>query len=764
MKRLLSVLAAASTLLVAGAAAAPAASADAPEAEARSTIGEPPPATQVWATRAVSKQGPQPQIFLRLDVEQLSPRVVMAGSSDSVTISGKITNVGDRLLRDIDLRLERGNALTKEEEVRTALREGGDSEVEQPLFTKIADKLERGESKDFTLTVPLHGDDPKSLRVDEPGIYPVLANINGTPDFGGRARLAALSTLLPVLTVPGGTTQNAPGGGSQLTLLWPLADRPRVVEQLPGDKSVLTDDELAASLARGGRLYGLLEGYKSALDGELAGSVCLAVDPDLLRTVKVMSQGYQVRGQGAGKGGEDAKLWLDQLRRQVSGKCVVALADADADLVALSRAGLGDLASNALTEGARVVGDVLESQKPLQGVVWPEDGVLDQATLDRLTGQGVTGLVLEQQAVAGTTGTGPVTVGGDKKASAARVDTMVSDALVGTTSLIAGATTAGTEQAVSVQNALAALAFRTGFQGNGQNVVVAPPRRWNAPEGEITMFLQTMKSLVSSGYAKPVGLESLLDTTPSGQSAALSYPVEAGAAEVSPVVTAELARAWRGVQDIASSMSQQDAAAATPEDLVAPLRLALLRAASGAWRGDEAAARRALSVGLDRIDGLESQVTVAEPASPILLGSDNSPIPVNISNKLDVRITVRVVVEDVPGVSVTQMPDLVLPARGARQVMVPLEALRFGKFSVHVRLTTPNGVELGDRARLEVSSNSYGTITIVITGAAAALLVLLSGRRIYRRVRASKAAAARVADEIQHEDQMPATPEKSSAS
>ncbi|NUT47997.1 MAG: hypothetical protein HOV94_11905, partial [Saccharothrix sp.] len=399
MKRLLSALAVAGVLLVSTGSAAPAAPGDGGRLPVR-----PAPATQVWATRALSSQpGQQSQVLLRLDVEEMSPRVVTADGPDSITISGKVVNVGDRPIEDVELRLERGRPLTTEDEVRQALREPPDAEFVQPNFTPVTDRLEQNESQPFTLTVPLRDPGPTSLRVTEPGIYPILANINGVPAYSGRARLAALSTLLPVLAMPGGQAPTPPADPAKLTLLWPLADRPRLVSANP---TVLADDDLAGSVSMGGRLYGLLMAYESALTGPLATGVCLAVDPDLLRTVAAMAEGYEVRGQGAGKGRSGAELWLDRLRLLVAGRCVIALPDADADLVALSRAGLTGLGELAL-DGAEVVRQVLGVQ-PTQGMTWTEDGVLDQQALADLSGRGVTSLVLDQSAVAGTPGTGPV--------------------------------------------------------------------------------------------------------------------------------------------------------------------------------------------------------------------------------------------------------------------------------------------------------------------------------------------------------------------
>ncbi|WP_033436305.1 DUF6049 family protein [Saccharothrix sp. NRRL B-16314] len=742
MKRLLAALAAAGVLVVTTGTPAQAAPSDGERLPVR-----PAPATQVWSTRALSGQpGQQSQVFLRLDVEEMTPRVITADGPETITIAGQVVNVSDRTIKDIELRLERGDPLTSEDEVRKALREPTDAEVVQPYFTRIADRLDRNESKPFTLTVPLRGGaDPTALRISEPGIYPILANINGVPDYGGRARLAALSTLLPVLAMPGGTPPPAPANPAKITLLWPLADRPRLVSTGP---TVLTDDELAGSVAMGGRLYGLLKAYESALTSPLGAGVCLAVDPDLLRTVAAMGEGYEVRGQGAGKGANEAGLWLAQLRLLVAGRCVIALPDADADLVALSRAQLTELSGLALN-GADVVRQILGVQ-PTQGLTWPEDGVLDEQTLASLTTQGVTSLVIDQSAVAGTPGTGPVRLdaAADRPVTAVRVDGMVSDALRGAaaTRPVAGVTTPSETRPVSVQNALAALTFRAGFQDTGQNVVIAPPRRWNAPTGELRTLLQTTNALIDDRFAAPAALGSLLEATPQ-QQAMLSYPVESGAREVPPTVTAAIGESWRRVQQLSDAMRQEDAASTDPGDLVGPLRLDLLRAASGAWRGDEDEARASLAIGRARIDELQSQVSVTEPNSPILLGSGDSPIPLSIKNRLDVRVTVRIVIEDTPGIVAQESTNIELPARGDRLVRIPVEVQRSGRFPVHVRLVTPSGVELGGRARLEVSSSAYGTITVVITCLAGAALVLLSARRIYRRLRAAKAAAAQVPDD-----------------
>ena len=127
------------------------------------------------------------------------------------------------------------------------------------------------------------------------------------------------------------------------TLLWPLADRPRLVAGVTGPlngKAELTDDELAASLGKGGRLDQLLGALESVLgtnpasrDRTLNSAVCIAIDPDLLITAQVMTKGYRVLASPsdpdgatrAGTGADQAQTWLDRLRAVAASTSVSAL-------------------------------------------------------------------------------------------------------------------------------------------------------------------------------------------------------------------------------------------------------------------------------------------------------------------------------------------------------------------------------------------------------------------------------------------------------
>ena len=731
------------------------------------------PATQVWATRPLSAQpGQQPQQFLRLEISQLTPRFVTSDSPDKVTITGKIINIGDRKVSDIVLRLERGESLDSEDDVRKAVREPAAAEFVQPKFTEVTDELQPGQQKDFTLEVPLRGTAPTSLAVDQPGIYPILANVNGKPDYGGQARLAALSTLLPVLGVPGGDTKGKPGAPAKLTMLWPIADKPKLVRVAADGRSELVDDEFATSLSVNGRLDSLLLAYERAVSS-MSTSLCLAIDPDLLRTVEAMTNGYQIHGGTEGKGRAEAQLWLDRLKLAVAGRCVVAMPDADADLVALNRAKLVGLRNLALTGGAETVKRILGVQ-PLPDLVWPEDGLMDQATFEELANpqdnqqndsfdyNGMKAALLDPSGVTDAPGTGPTRITSNgHQVTVVRTDSMVSNALQGSESrprTLSGVTTPVENQPVSVQNALASLVFRAGWQGDGRNVLVTPPRRWNAPLPEMTEFLSAAQKLLTSGYAAQSGLEELVRATPAATNAKITYPAEAGARELPGTVADSVIKQSVALDGLVKAMQQEDREHAAPADLADPQRLGQLRTMSSAWRSNTEGALAAAAISDGELNSLSGMVSVTPPTSPILLGSGDSPIPVTITNKLDVRVTVRIVLADTPGIRPRELADQVLPARGERVVRVPVEVLRSGRFPLNVRLTTPDGVALGDTVKLEVSSSAYGTITVIVTVVAAIALVLLSGRRIIRRVRARNGEGGDGAPSIEN-----VTPEKSSA-
>ena len=236
--------------------------------------------------------------------------------------------------------------------MRTSLDGGTDQYQPAADFLTVAPELQRGQEAGFTLSAPVRSLTKPSLTIDEPGIYPVLVNVNGTPDYGAPARLDNARFLLPVIGVPPDKPDAldsavAPDTSKPvwLTMLWPLADRPRLSPGAPGGTIPvrLIDDDLATSLAAGGRLDVLLSAAEVATshdvdpDGAVGRALCLAIDPDLLVTVNAMTGGYVVSKSPdgpaqqpgtpthPGTGQAAATTWLNRLRALAHRTCVTPL-------------------------------------------------------------------------------------------------------------------------------------------------------------------------------------------------------------------------------------------------------------------------------------------------------------------------------------------------------------------------------------------------------------------------------------------------------
>jgi hypothetical protein len=689
---------------------------------------------------------PESPSRMRLDVETLTPRMITA-STPSVTVTGRVSNTGDRRITDIRVQLQRGEALKSEDELREGRSQQSEPVARSP-FVVVSDALEPGQSAPVTLTVPVRGSEG-SLRIDDPGVYPLLVNINGQPDYSGRARLAAESLLLPALSVPdaGAAAPSVPAGGpTPVTVLWPLIDDyPRQVQAADG-RPALTDDGLAESLAPGGRLFGLLNTVADATadDPALLSALCVAVDPDLLETVRLMAAGYRVRTGATfvpGKGAAAANAWLDTLRTVTSGQCVIAVPYADADLVALSRVGAADLERLALGS-ASVVAETLKPTAPLAGVLWPAGGAIDQRTLQDAAAGTPTTVLADPARLRNRQGEQPYVVGEPNAGvRALPIDTLVSSFLDGGPTGT-GPTAASTDlqRRLAVQNGVSALTYRVAFAAGGSPVLIAPPRRWAAPAGELAVFLTALRDVIEAGFAEPGRLPRAVSAAPQGNAAGWTYTGDDRGDEITSTATAEVVRINAAQRDLQDAMDIDDTAQVNPEILIAPLHYGLLRASSTAWRGRPDQAEAAAGEVAAQLTALRNQVTVSNSGRSFTLASGKSPIPVVLSNTMPVAINVRVRLAETPGLRPEPPSDVRIPAYGAITRYLATEVTRSGRFTVDVSLATPGGTQLGSSARYELTSTVYGKVTLIVTITAAVALFLLAGLRTFRRIRAARIA------------------------
>ena len=730
--------------------------------------------------------------FLQVRIDRITPEVVTTTSEPIVTVSGSILNVGDRPVRDVMVRLEHAAAVTSSAGLRTNLTGNVDQYEPVAEFITVAPELLRGQDVPFNLAYPLRSAELSSLHIAEPGVYPVMVNVNGTPDYGAPARLDDARFLLPVLGVPPEPTADSaadtltsvvPPDTSKpvrLTMLWPLADRPRLAAGAPGGTTPvrLIDDDLATSLAPGGRLDILLSAVDFATStqvdpgGEVRNAMCLAVDPDLLVTVNAMTAGYVVDGApDAGPGtpthpgaGRDAAVgWLNRLKALAQRMCVAPTTYSQADLDALQRVGDPGLSAIA-TKGAADIVDQILGVASTRGATLVGDGPLTGPAVELLSAQGPTVAI----AAANLTALGPPPPGSGDSATgepatadvrpvrytpqlaAAPFDPTVGAALAG----------AGTEpvspsyldpsldipvkhdsQLARRQDALGSLLWR-GLHPDTEprTQILAPPLAWSLHPDDAQSILTAVASTIHAGLAVARPLTAVIAEANAVPPQDLA-PLPDGAmgnprGRFDDGVVSGIFSVTGRVWGLTSALTTDGRTGLTGAQYTAPLREDMLRALSQSVLPDARnglAQQRLTTVGRT-VDDLFGAVTIVNPGGSYTLATEHSPLPLALRNDLPVPIRVRLQIDAPPGMSVTEMGEIELPP-GYLPLKVPVEVHFTQRVAVDVALRTADGLPLGEPVRLSVHSNAYGKVLFVITLSAGAVLVLLAGRRLWHRFR-----------------------------
>lgn len=719
---------------------------------------------------------PDPE-FLAVRLDSVSPDTVTTSSDPTVTVTATVTNVGDRPVRDIVARLERGERVSASSGLRTALDSRGEFEAVGEFIT-VAAELGRGQALGVTLSVPIRSGSQPSLGIEEPGIYPLMVNVNGTPDYGEPARLDAARFLLPVTGVP-----SAPAGDGDaslagvtapdttkpvgVTMLWPLADRPRLAPGVPGGTTPvrLMNDDLAVSLTAGGRLEALLAAAEfatspGAIDPEsgVGGALCLAVDPDLLVTVNAMTGGYVVvDGPGGGATGDGqaaavrpgdgqaaAAAWLERLRGLSRRMCVVATPFAQADLGALHRVGDPRLSAAATTTAADIVDRILGITST-RGATILGDGPLSAPALELLDGQGPTVAIAPAP-----TGGAPFTPDLTARRLSPEVVLAPFDSAIG--GALAGVGTdpgvpTYLDSALSVpvdhdspaarrQDAVAAMLWRT-LQPDVEprTQILLPPLKWSPQADDARAILTALANAVRAGLVSPRPLDAVIRESSAAQPVGPDLPTEVPGGfdpDVVAAIGAETGRLW----DLTAALTTDARTGLTGPGYTAPLREDMLRALSQIeppeTRNDTARQRLA-AVGAT-IGDLFGAVTIVSPGDSYTLAAERSALPLALRNDLAVPIRVRLQVDAPPGMTVTDIGVQELPP-GYLPLRIPVEVRVTQRVAVDVTLRTADGLPLGDPVRMSVHANAYGKVLTALTAAGLCVLALLVGRRLYHRFR-----------------------------
>jgi hypothetical protein len=721
--------------------------------------------------------------FVQVRVDQVTPEVVTTTSEPVVTVTGVVTNVGDRPVSDVMVRLEHAASVNTSAGLRTNL--DGDTDQYEPVadFLTVASELQRGQKASFALSAPVRSDAKRSLAIDRPGVYPLLVNVNGTPDYGAPARLDNARFLLPVVGVPRDPLDTSGDALSSVvapdtanpvgvTMLWPLADRPRLAPGSPGGTVPvrLIDDELATSLATGGRLDILLAAAEFATsrdvdpDGAVGHSLCLAADPDLLVTVNAMTRGYVVSDSSDGAGQQPgtpthpgtgqaaAATWLDRLRALAHRMCVAPIPFAQADLDAVQRVGDPGLGAAAVGSSGDIVDQVL-GVTAIRGATLIPDGPLTRRSVDLLSANGKTVVIaaadLSTAASAAGVPTTPDTAPRrlSPQVVSAPFDPAVGAALAGTGTDPIAPRYLDAAMAIRLrhdsdtarrEDALSSMLWRGLHPGVGPRTeILLPPTNWKLRSDDARAILTTLATAIRSGLAAPRPLPALI--ADAAAVSAAPQPAAINAAErgrfdddVIAKIANEVGRLW----GLTGALTTDARTGLTGVSYTAPLREDMLRAVSQSERPDtrNGLAERRLEIVGNAIDDLFGAVTIVNPSGSYTLATEHSPLPLALRNGLAVPIRVRLYIDAPPGMTVTDPGEIELPP-GYLPLRVPIEVKFTQRVAVDVALRTPDGVPLGEPVRLSVHSNAYGKVLFAMTMTAAAVLVTLAGRRLWHRFR-----------------------------
>ncbi|MCA0147081.1 DUF6049 family protein [Blastococcus sp. LR1] len=716
------------------------------------SAGAAPPAPAAPGDGVVDPERP-----VRIEVGRFEPRTVTPGSL--ITVTGTLTNTGPVPITDLSVRLQRGDVRTNRAQLAASIDDPDPATTVLASFRDGPEDLAPGDSAGFSYTVP-----SDELRLERDGVYPALLNVNGTVDGDEQRRVGELSTFVVQQPIE-------PTARAAVAWLWPLSE--------PSHRTAsggFADDGLAEVIAEGGRLDRALAVVErlpaAAAPGEPAAptlSVTLAIDPALVEELSIMADGpYAVDGEeDAGTGTEEARAFLERLRKVADAHPVVALPYGDVEPDSLQLAGLAGVITRSLPgspdgsaqdppgaapepatptadgaapadeEPARTTGagsvvlDEVLDVTPATDLAWAADGTFEPATLDTLHEGGIERVVLAGDALTD----GASAVGRDASDAVAHTTVPVADGTLDVlvadptlTAVVGGAEDIPGGPRLAEQRYLAELAALTlqSPPGSEQTLLVAPPRDVRAgPDGAGAMMADT----AGLPWLRPSTVTALGDV-PAADAGTVTIP--AGERRLDPQGVATLAEAVQVRNELADAVVGDAGVALQAYDA------GIARSASTLRTDDPAAFLAVAGTARTAVERLRERVTVVAPADGTYsLASSTAPLVLTVDNDLPfaVEVLLQVRTRGSRGLSIADIGLQTLAPRERTTLSVPTEVRSSGGFAVTAEVTTPSGGPLGQRVDMQVKSTAYGPISLSITIGAASLLGLLFLRRFVNLVR-----------------------------
>ncbi|HEX4059691.1 MAG TPA: DUF6049 family protein [Streptosporangiaceae bacterium] len=668
-----------------------------------------------------SQQSPaaaEPSVF----IESVSPQ--WARPNHTVTVTGVVRNGTAAPLDGLSIQLRSSASPLGNRDDLSLYAAGHLLEADAPEgpLVPLPGVIAPGQTVRWRATL-----DPATVGMTIFGVYPLAAQLLNNIDLA----VATVHSFLPYW--PGGTQAQLTQPLS-IAWVWPILDQP-----YQAICRALLSDGLAASLAQGGRLNGLLAAGRSYPAADLT----WAIDPAVAQTAQTMSHRYTV-GAGPYCGGaktmpadQTAATWLNTLISAVSGQQAFVTPYADVDVNALSHVGLDTDLKNAFAEGRSVGSQLLHLPASSGTIAWPTGGLADAGILNSLASNKISTVVLSSS-VMPPSGAVPPSYTPSAQASAATgigssLDVLLADQTI--SELLASssgpATNPGsvftTEQGFLAQTAM----IVAELPATARSVVVTPPRLWDPAPGLADGLLN---ETVTAPWLRPASLADLAATPhPTGQVARQAPPDH-------HVSKSELSRAYLRQVKTAGTAIRLEASIFSPAD-PGYLQTAIAALESANWPGrrGRAAAPRALLGNVLTYMRAESKKVSIIDSDQITLGGSSGRVPVSISN--DLHTAVQVVLHASAAgdgrLSIGAFDGLVkIPAGKTTTIRLPVRAPTVGETDVTLILYSRNGSPLtSTRVNLTVHATRFGTLALVILCVALGVFVLTSSVRAIRRSR-----------------------------
>jgi hypothetical protein len=701
--------------------------------------------------------------LVQVTMTSLRPLAPQAGAV--VTVHGELRNTSSQTLPQLSVQLRVGLPITSRN-VFDTYADDSDGALptdlsSAPALTGTAAttaqlQLPPGGTEPFTATLALGTADlppfttPAGWQVRPLGIAVIndadVTDTTADTTVPTGTVVGQLRSFLPWAPKTSGGVPVSGEAPTQVAWIWPVDDWPH--HNATGG---FADTKLAPELATGGRLARLVTAADTAQDQRPQGRrsrianvpVTWAIDPMLVSDAAAMSAGYKLTSNGkttTGPGSADAKTWLSTVRGAVQAPdaAVLPLPYADPDVVAAARKNLVTDIGQASTVGQAVIQHDLAPTSTLSQYAWPPNGFADDRAVDDLSALGDTTVVLSDAALPVDPATTTVTP--DAHTEITTGDTSVQGIL--TDSVLSSDINAGAanpaDSALALQRYLAeTLMIQQQKPSPSRAIVIAPSRRWNPSAAYATAVLADSGKVP---WIQPVSLADVAASTPTADvtRGPLTYPQSAHRNELAGSYL-HLFAMYQG--QIASFSEVLDSGDATTRALTNAEQEAL----SSGWRSRRGLARQRLNqLGAAVATQIKQVRITSNNNSYVTLTSHGGTVPVTIENNLDstAHVILKVSSQRLSLPRNGRVTVAPIPPHQQTVVEVKTTAKTSGVFPVTVQLLSPDGKTYGSQVKLFVRSTVYGTITLIITGAATAALMIAVAIRLGRRAVAARRRSA----------------------